>query len=160
MPDDASVWSFAVVAFLVVVSAPAITVAHDRALTTVEQRDRITMNTSAPVALDANASRFAPTVTVRNSSGVILQRGEDYDFNATSGELDFFDTPSVTAGSQARVTFGAVKRTEVTEAVYLILASLVTTLGVFVLVQALRAIIAYLTDRNPLSGSQPRGERR
>lgn len=160
MPDDASVWSFAVVAFLVVVSAPAITVAHDRALTPVEQRDRVTINTSAPVAVDANASRYAPTVTVRNSSGVVLDRGTDYDFNATSGELQFFNTPSVTDGNEARVTYEAIKRTEVTHASYLILASLVSVLGVFVLVQALRTIIAYLTDRNPLSGSQPRGERR
>lgn len=64
----------------------------------------ITVDYSQPVSVDEDGVTYNETVTVRNSAGTELA-DTDYDWNATTGEVDWINTTATADGEQAHIDY-------------------------------------------------------
>lgn len=72
---------------------------------------------------------FNESVTVYNSSGTELTKGDDYLWNASSGTINYQNTASVTDGATGNITYTYFENTEDVKALDSVIDPLVTFVG-------------------------------
>lgn len=71
------------------------------------ENETIEVNFSSQTAVDAPGYTlgFYENETVYNSSGAELEEGDDYQFNATTGEVTWYNTAELTDGESASISY-------------------------------------------------------
>lgn len=147
MPDGDTIAQVAVVVVLLGLSAPALATAHDYAGTPYEYTEELSVDYSSSTAVSETATRegYGRNVTIV-VDGTTLERGVDYEWNATSGEVTWSNASATTDGETATITYRAYQRTPQTQAAWTTLAPLTTLFGLFGLVSAVRALWQYTAE--------------
>jgi predicted cobalt transporter CbtA len=103
---------------------------------------------------------FYDNETVRNSSGDVLTEGEDYEWDAESGSIRFFESSSTEDGSNASISYAYDRRPEQATAMIGPVATMFDVAGILPLVVALLAVLAGLDVlRSSTSGGSYGGRR-
>lgn len=63
-------------------------------------------------AVEANTAGFNETVSAENASGTDLEKGEDFEWNATEGKIKFLNTQNVTDGATGSINYTYFRNTE------------------------------------------------
>lgn len=122
---------FGVVALLLILGigavafAPAYAAGGERVSVANES---ITVDYSGTQSVDESGLQYDDSVTVRNSSGAVLDAGTDYEWNATDGSVAFQNTSATTDGSEAAISYQYRQETDQGQAV----AGVLSGLGKFV----------------------------
>jgi hypothetical protein len=67
--------------------------------------ESITVDYSATVSVDESGESYSDTVDVYNDSGAELTDGTDYDWNATDGNVTWFNTSATVDGETATISY-------------------------------------------------------
>jgi hypothetical protein len=144
--DEHSGYGLLVVLVVVVLAAPVLqtTYVGATAATAVEGEPH-TVDFANATQLDESGLRYGarPEVTDPDENETLLQ-GDDYTFNATSGDLQFQNTARLASGERVAVSYTVVRRPATTEAVWTVMQTALGLISLYVLVAALNAIRAWL----------------
>lgn len=134
---------FAIVGFLVAAGGAALA---DGAQPTTYYNESVTVDYGNETNVSETGVGYHDEVTVYNSAEEELTSGEDYGWNATAGNLTWFDTAATTDGEEAAVTYTVDQLTEASERY----ARIVDTLKIpLALLAALLLGIAAIKGVNP-----------
>lgn len=142
MADGDSMAQAVVVILLLGLAVPALGTAHTYAGTPFEYEETLTVDYTDDSSVSENATveNYGTDPTLTNSSGTELVAGEDYDWNATSGNVTWFNTSNTTSGEAVDIEYQAYQRTDETAAAWTILVPLMSLFGLFGFVAAVRAL--------------------
>lgn len=148
MSDGDSIAQLAVVILLLVLAVPALATAHDYAGTPLEYAETATIDYSSDYSVSENATDTEhygaeTTVTV---DGTQLVEGTDYDWDATDGNITWYNTTNTSSGDNARVEYRAHQRTEETALAWSTLSPLMGLFGIYAVIASVRALWAYVAE--------------
>lgn len=148
MTDGDSIAQVAVVILLLGLAVPALATAHEQAGTPVEYEEMLTVDYNTPSAVNENSTveNYGDDPTLTNSSNGQLVAGTDYEWNATSGEVTWFNTSNTTSGESVDIIYRAHQRTGETQAAWTIIAPLMGLFGLFGLVVSVRALWQFAAE--------------
>ena len=150
MPDGDTIAQVAVVILLLSLSAPALATAHDYAGTPYEYQDNLVVDygSTTTVSEDAtDAEAYSANITVVDTDNdKTLVEGDDYEWNAETGDITWLDTANTNDGDNVTVDSTAYQRTPQTQAAWTVLAPLMGLFGLFGFVSTVRAVWAYTAE--------------
>lgn len=102
---------FVVIGFLVAVGPAALA---DGATPEAVTDEPLTVDYSAPSQVAETGISYNGTVTITNG-GTALEAGEDYDWNATTGTVEWYNTSATTEGDVVDIDYTVYDTTEGTD---------------------------------------------
>lgn len=144
--DQHSGYGLLVVLLVVVLAAPVLQTTYVGATTeTRVSAEAHTVDFSDPSQLNQTGLRYGERVNVSDpDTDETLIQGDDYSFNATTGELTFHNTQRLTDGKRVSVSYSVIRRPATTDAVWTVMQASLGFISLYVLVAALNAIRAWL----------------
>jgi hypothetical protein len=146
MTDGDSVAQLAVVLLLLILAVPTLATAYERAGTPHAFEEQVTVEYSSTTTVSANATAEGygtePTITV---DGTVLNDSA-YDWDASAGEITWYNTSQTTDGQQATIEYRAYQRTAETEAAWTVVSPLMGLFGLYGLVAAVRTLWSYIAE--------------
>jgi len=74
--------------------------------------ESLTVDYDTNQSVDESGLRYDSTVTVRNASGVELNRGTDYEWDADNGTVAFANSSATSGGDEATITYAYRRATD------------------------------------------------
>lgn len=147
MTDGDNIAQVAVVILLLSLAVPALATAYDYAGTPMSYSEEVTVdyNQTTSVSQNATLEGYNESVHIVNS-GVTLVEGTDYEWNATSGKIDWKSGSNTNDGDTATIYYKAHQRTEQTQAAWQIIMPFTGLFGLFGLVTAVRTLWSYTAE--------------
>lgn len=150
MTDGDTIAQVAVVILLLSLSVPALATAHDYAGTPYGYQDITVVDYGSTTTVSENATGtegYGANITIVDTdTDTTLVEGEDYQWDADTGEITWLDTANTNDGDNVTVDYAAYQRTPQTRAAWTILMPFAGLFGLFGLVSALRALLTYLGE--------------
>lgn len=147
MADGDSIAQVAVVILLLSLSIPTLATAYDYAGTPFEYEETTTINFTSNYSVEQNATLEdygeSPTIT---SNGSELVQGTDYEWNATSGVVNWIDTQNTTDGDGATIQYVAYQRTRETVVARNLIFPFMGLFGLFAFVTSVRALWQFAAE--------------
>lgn len=135
-----NIWQVAVVALACALALPALNVAQTNATVQGAENESVTVDYTNNSTVSADAVSFNETVTI-TSEGTTLTDGTDYEWYHETGTVEWYNTSSTTEGDTAWVDYTYQYRTQETEDVSGMLASVSPVLGLLLLITGLGALL-------------------
>lgn len=142
MADGDSTAQLAVVILLLGLCVPALATAHDYAGTPLSYSETVVVNDNGTTQVSEAATEaedYGQNITIV-TNGQTLEEGTDYDWNAETGVINWYNTANSNDGDDATVDYVAYQRTEETAMAWTIISPLMGLFGLFGLVSAVRTL--------------------
>lgn len=148
MSDGDTIAQVAVVILLLSLSVPALATAYDYAGTPMdyEEEAAVDYNNTTFLSEEATVEGYSESITITTSNNKELVEGEDYEYNATAGEINWTDNANTNDGDTVEIEYSAHQRTAHTEMAWTVISPLLGLFGIFGVVVSVRALWSFVAE--------------
>jgi len=146
--DGDSIAQVAVVILLLSLAVPALATAHEYSGSPFEYSDSaaVDYNNTTSVSQPATAEGYSTNITITTENGKVLNAGEDYQWNDSTGDINWTDNVNTNDGEAVTVDYAAYQRTEESAMAWTIISPLMGLFGLFGFAVSVRALWGFTAE--------------